>query len=730
MWGEGKEEVLRADEHLKPGFKRKVGKQERRYRANNQEGDMDHFHHHQPAPLYSRLPGNNIRLLRLHRQDVAEHGTSGPGLSGALETFRLNGSATPKYTAISYVWGDNKIGEKGPSISLNGHLVQILRSVRPILETCKRLISDEDPVTQWIWIDSICINQQDLQERAKQVTLMGRIFRQAERVLVWLGEEDGLRSVSGMEMIRLIAGIFEEPDFHDLRLEDLQAWRDFEAIAKKPWFRRAWTLQESLVPQGEVVFYCGDESVSERQMRNAIWKGMELRQKYMPGGSTLDETSFAPMWIRRRIVQWYLADDHGEEISLLALLAYHGHAQCSDDRDRLYSLLGCVNTADRELVGLPDYGLPVEKIYIDFVKNWIQEHRSLDILCFAGLFPPAPNGDLPSWVPDWRNRASNASSPSPKAIDTNPLPLLASQSSRSQIGNLRPRRFHPPRDPRPVYMACGSTVPTYGFDADDKILFCTGVVVEMIDGVAALVSASSNKDEPEILEAAIQSTTPTNSSTFNESEARFHTLKSQLAIPGDISAMADVIRREVAVSLVLGRGDIYLNHPADAHRILAHISAMFAGNWSSPETQDALAWFKANESFQIRGLHLGEAFPSIPLDPEYVSTILSETESFQVEDSEDEGLEHPFSSKFSLSASPHHMAMRLCVTESGTTGMVPRRARKGDSICVLFGCNVPVVLRRADGSGLYEFIGECYLQTIMEGEAMRNGNQAQTFGLL
>ena len=83
---------------------------------------------------------------------------------------------------------------------------------------------------------------------------------------------------------------------------------------------------------------------------------------------------------------------------------------------------------------------------------------------------------------------------------------------------------------------------------------------------------------------------------------------------------------------------------------------------------------------------------------------LQETAWYQVENSEEEGYEHAFASKFELAASPRHMSMRLCVTEQGTIGMVPQRARKGDSVCVLIGCSVPVVLRRQEG-GLYEFVG-------------------------
>ncbi|CAK3794774.1 Hypothetical predicted protein [Lecanosticta acicola] len=687
-----------------------------------------HRHHHH---LYDPLSSNTIRLLYIRPSE----GTPGTAWTGDLRAFRCKAATTPEYTAISYVWGDESAGEeeeaegrkKKKKVEINGRQVPVLKSVLPILE---RLVSEDQQQQQegrWIWIDSICINQSDLREKAKQVGMMGRIFRGARWVVVWLGK-GGERSRGGMEMIRRIAGSdggrMEEPPGPGAcpgrKFEDVEAWRDLEEIARRPWFRRAWTLQESLVAQGEVWYYCGRERVSGREMRDAIEKGEELRKKYLLEGE-IDEASWTPMEIRRRIMQWYITEEQGEEISLLALLAYDSQAEASDPRDRIYSLLGCVNTTDRALVGLPDYASPVETVYVNLVKDWIEEHQSLDILCFAQLFPPRDHS-LPSWTPDWRNRLP---------LDTNPLPLLVSQSSNSHIGNLRPRRFTSPAPSdhfSPNYAASAASVPLYGFDADDRILFCTGVFVDTIDGIAALVDAAGEAIEP-----AIQSTSPTNSGAFAESEIMLHTLASQLAIPGDLSAMAEILRREVALSLVLGRGDIYLHHPVDAQRVLAHISALLSPHTpqDSPPlaTREALAWFKANATFLIRGLTLSHAFRAIPLSPSYITRILSEAAA-SCPDDEGGYSESPFAAKFQLAASPRYMGMRLGVTEQGTVGMLPTRARKGDALCVLFGCGVPVVLRRTAEGGLFELIGEAYVSGLMEGEAVRNGNQVLTFGLV
>ena len=74
------------------------------------------------------------------------------------------------------------------------------------------------------------------------------------------------------------------------------------------------------------------------------------------------------------------------------------------------------------------------------------------------------------------------------------------------------------------------------------------------------------------------------------------------------------------------------------------------------------------------------------------------------------------------------MARRLVITNDGYIGMTPYRAKKGDLICVLLGCSIPVVLRKRENERLegfigdsYEFIGECYLHGFMNGEAQNCG---------
>jgi hypothetical protein len=61
---------------------------------------------------------------------------------------------------------------------------------------------------------------------------------------------------------------------------------------------------------------------------------------------------------------------------------------------------------------------------------------------------------------------------------------------------------------------------------------------------------------------------------------------------------------------------------------------------------------------------------------------------------------------------------KFLVTKKGSIGSTPQTAEEGDILCILFGCSVPVILRKLQNEEFYEFIGECYLHGFMEAEAI------------
>ncbi|OCL05684.1 hypothetical protein AOQ84DRAFT_298427, partial [Glonium stellatum] len=87
----------------------------------------------------------------------------------------------PMYEALSYTWGD-------PSVQKTIELCGTPFDVGANLESALRHLRTEEHPRR-LWIDAICIDQHNLEERSIQVLKMTHIYRQASRVLVWLGEE-------------------------------------------------------------------------------------------------------------------------------------------------------------------------------------------------------------------------------------------------------------------------------------------------------------------------------------------------------------------------------------------------------------------------------------------------------------------------------------------------------------------------------------------------------------
>lgn len=128
-----------------------------------------------------RSSSTQIRLLRLLPFRKTEDETPGPWHDCAnieCDLVTVDLERAPDYEALSYTWG-----EPAPTtqVAANGEMVP----VRPNLTYALAALRSSEP--RLLWIDALCINQDDVQERSHQVRLMGEIYRRAKRVLVWLG---------------------------------------------------------------------------------------------------------------------------------------------------------------------------------------------------------------------------------------------------------------------------------------------------------------------------------------------------------------------------------------------------------------------------------------------------------------------------------------------------------------------------------------------------------------
>jgi hypothetical protein len=215
--------------------------------------------------LYKPLAGEDqIRLLCLEPGEAGE-------LKGKLLHVHLNGN--PAYEALSYAWGPPVMPY---SITLPNGILRITKSLFTSLIRLRRRGK-----RRLLWIDQLCINQKDTREKNRQILLMRQIYSSASRVLVWLGEDDG----NGRIALRLLEEIGKADTLslptksvsaawvraNNLPASGDRTWFALLAFWRRPWFRRAWVVQEFVLAR-DAVMICGDAKLGWKSFTRAYEK--------------------------------------------------------------------------------------------------------------------------------------------------------------------------------------------------------------------------------------------------------------------------------------------------------------------------------------------------------------------------------------------------------------------------------------------------------------------------
>ena len=156
----------------------------------------------EPLPFaYDLLPPGYIRLLTPDPVDDSD------GYSWSLEVVSLD-QPDFVFEALSYVWGSQS--ETYP-IRCNGRSLHVHHNPFTTLPYLSR--RGDIPPVQAIWIDAICINQEDQEEKRVQIQLMGQLYRTAKKVWVWLGLAEHQEIIPGAVdvLFRIVAAAQRHP---------------------------------------------------------------------------------------------------------------------------------------------------------------------------------------------------------------------------------------------------------------------------------------------------------------------------------------------------------------------------------------------------------------------------------------------------------------------------------------------------------------------------------------
>jgi hypothetical protein len=177
---------------------------------------------------YRSLSPDSIRLLRL-----LPHENKNAPIQCQLFDYSLqeSGKRMHLYDALSYVWGDS---DNPRSIYIGEHDLLVRRNLHAALSHLRNF-----SLERIIWVDAICIDQKNPEEKEQQIQIMAKIYSQANRVLVWLGEAAD-NSDQALEEIRAAGGkAIISSNNETIRSAVL-------ALLQRNWFRRIWVREQTL----------------------------------------------------------------------------------------------------------------------------------------------------------------------------------------------------------------------------------------------------------------------------------------------------------------------------------------------------------------------------------------------------------------------------------------------------------------------------------------------------
>ncbi|KAK4109235.1 HET-domain-containing protein [Canariomyces notabilis] len=635
---------------------------------------------------------------------------------------KMKRQADDNYVAMSYWWGP-KDEEPTAEIVVNGRIVK----VRENLEAGLRQFREMEYFQQGgkIWIDSLCINQQDEAEKQDQVQMMASIYRCAGNVMVWLGPADiesgcsitflenagadfraeYVEAFDGADPItahtwRTMALVRMETSYNrfsdELRteptrlLDPRQELLDdvafaFHSFFARPYWRRLWIIQELCMGRGGMPIVCGDRVTQWRYIRDGVLKFMsilDILDERRRGSSSLD---------KRASLQESLS--HVAQIAQLEIMGHRRKIQHVDDNRLpliaptwlehgpllgsalrravvLASRTDCSRSHDRiygmlSIPAIPDLGIKV-----DYTKPLADVFTEFSAACVKhgslDFFAILDGGRMS--LTDEHGNPQDPDKPSW-------VPDYGAKPER-RIGILD-GVWH-----AGGYVPVSFAQPVVG---PQNFLCCQGKVVDTVDGTGAISQADVEsgamifKPEDDLLSLQ-QPTVPD-----SESENQNPQLRGEAVIYNVLVGGCDRNGMEAPASFKC----LYTAFPPEE----PFKCSAFYRNWQ---------FLNSTADLMVHGKPLSSYFDSAST-PAYTMSGASET-----------------------AAARQAMEMRtkmrrLIVTKAGYLGLAPVQTRPGDVVIDIVGHPTPLIARKdgtMDGQDFWYLIGEAYIAGLMGAEKM------------
>lgn len=553
----------------------------------------------------------------------------------------INIDGDEKYEALSYVWGERRMEDE---IQVISHRIAVTKNLYRALQ---RLRYPKKKRT--VWIDQLCIDQSDNLEKARQVAMMGDIYRRCTCCIIWLGELDEhantfspQAAAAVFDFIKKVAAVANAPvqtlpTLFEPTWEGEAARKAFAAFAMygNPWWSRIWTVQEAIIPSS-AIFVWGHLSVSRDDMfstsrylrRNVIYD--YFSEEFIEWRAHYSEL------IRRMVYPVHGFIHSSTHDGPLDLLMRWRHRRSTDPRDKVYALMGLMPENALPSASNYDYEAPPSQLFANVTFDLVQTEKGLRSLVATSELPHQTT-DLPSWAIDFAHS--------------------------NHVGHRQLKWWNHSHRYR-EFSTSGAETLQASLLQNGEILALTGLLVDEIEETGHVYEV------------------------LDHESVTMHLLCESI---------------ESYKKLV----DLWKSSNGDPR------------DYITGET-----WNAAVSRTLIGDLIMAE-YPRERANPSHETYL----------DDPRKALENQTRGSVYESISGMIPNQTFFITKKGYVGMGPPNAKYGDQVWVLYGGQVPFILRKTEKDSIVEkthklkLVGNAYVHGIMDGQATQDGHEAQTVWL-
>ncbi|KAF1916067.1 heterokaryon incompatibility protein-domain-containing protein [Ampelomyces quisqualis] len=631
-----------------------------------------------PVFAYTPLKAREIRVLR-PGNEVNAH-------DWILESISLDAEDLD-YDALSYTWG---LQNETYPITCNGRSMRVHHNLYSALPFLARRTGELS--TRPIWIDAVCINQKDEDEKRVQIRLMNILYRRAKQVWVWLGCGTHGEQAHIGRAVTLLPHIIDESTRRKSlpktwRTEEVATplrslhpgvWRTVTYLLRNTWYHRVWIVQEAALA-AEITFLCGQHRIDYKLLEAAVqsdtlssWKVTDANGDPVTFSRTrLDSATV--FWIRQLVRgESTIASLSIPDLMLRVVILLTGEHACFLPQDRIVGMLGLFDEKELSATGIN---------FTIYLLTHNEPYKRLWWRFFNMAFGLERMIGLPSWVPDFHHQAK----------ETSQLCFLP------RIEEYAPKDQHYQASRIPTTVCSGSCVNRLVLPGKilDEVTFLHPLIPKRPDGVQdngeayTVWYANMSKWEEEIAEKVI-----------------------------DISSLNIGENFAIETSFRRVSEDTYWQ------TLLANDYFEEVGSFTI--TKEACREYRATMrqvriwcEWKLEQLErVANGFEELPpvIDEAVLQGILPETPACDI-----------------LTKLLRLEDRQIFNSAAGRFGFVIRGAQPGDLVCVFNSATTPHVLRKVPNEGagkVYKIIGDTYVSDLMYGESDSTGISVQDIVLV